>query len=82
MVSEADIARIDAIAQALDPEVAIQSALDTFGERGHPLNEYLLSKVNLTVNTKLPACLNKFLRRSESQICTSRLTVHRFFILI
>jgi hypothetical protein len=41
MVSNADIAKIEGIVKALDPEVAIQAALDNFPKSTWPLNDYL-----------------------------------------
>jgi hypothetical protein len=40
-VSDEDIARIEVIVQALDPEVAIQTALDSFPKAYAPLSGYL-----------------------------------------
>jgi hypothetical protein len=40
-VSDEDIARIEVIVQALDPEVAIQTALDSFPKERLPLYQYL-----------------------------------------
>jgi hypothetical protein len=41
MVSDADITKVDAIAQALDPELAIQTALTSFPQSSYPLMDYL-----------------------------------------
>jgi hypothetical protein len=41
MVSDEDIAKIEIIVQDLDPEVAIQTALDSFSESRIPLYDYL-----------------------------------------
>jgi hypothetical protein len=41
MVSDADIAKIDNICKALDPEVAIQTALTSFPQSSFPMNDFL-----------------------------------------
>ena len=40
-VSDADVARIERIVEALDPEVAIESALNSFGQSSFPMSNYL-----------------------------------------
>jgi hypothetical protein len=52
-VSDADIARIDKIAQDLEPTVAIQTALTTFKTSSYPLSGYLKTqkmKIDLVFN--------------------------------
>ena len=53
MVSEADIIRMESIAEALDPIVAIEAAITSFGGTHYPLANYLemqKMKINLIFN--------------------------------
>jgi hypothetical protein len=52
-VSDADITKIDNICKALDPEVAIQTALTSFPKSSYPLNDFLKTqemKINRIFN--------------------------------